>query len=621
MYRLFGLLLLVLFGSVDVQATMTCPVASCKYVRPSADALEVDLNYGTEDGSSEANAFDGPAAITGLVPGDTVCFPGSDEPFTAGELLDAATVGTAAARITYVGCGSDKALFWPTSILTGNRSYDASRVLVTTDDTYAWVSLGNDIYKKKIGVRANQLWEDSTWLQGYHSGTTSEATILATLQPGQWTNRDNGDSTFRIYYRATSALKTPANTTIRSNNITRSATGNPIWRISKSYLTFRHMELKGWNSPVSSSPGMRIFRGSHLLLDDVIFNYNKSSVSIEGLDTAITDIEFRDVQSINNLINGVAVDAEHPLDAVNTWISDLRFVRGKYSGTMSTGYTGTATGTGDGDGIGIGFSGGFVSNVLITGIEASNNFNRGVFSGTTDANYFLTNLSILGAKMDGNGRGCFSEGTDAEILGTLLISGLVCINSRNVPAGATFHPAIHISSSWPANATLADPGTRQIYIENSTFAGNANNEIINWVPHARNNLHFKNVVFANNPGNSLTRNGDFWTFGDAALQGNETFDRIWFYSRTGQSDTPFAKLGGVTYAYDAANTTAFDTATSATHSTLNTDPSVNADGRTAHGSVLRRAATPTPYCIDYRARPCWAPHDIGGVQATAGDAR
>ncbi len=616
--------LVILFGLLlwaDVDATMTCPVASCKYVRPSQDEFENDLNYGAEDGSDEANAFDGPADISGLVPGDTVCFPGSDEPFTAGELLDAATVGTAAARITYVGCGADKTLFWPVSNLSGERSFNASRVLVTGDSSYNWEALGHDIYKKKIGVRANQLWEDETWLQGYHSSTHTEAQILAEIQPGQWTNRDNGDSTFRIYYRATASPKNPANTTIRSNNITRSATGNPILRIGKSYITFRNLEVRGWNSPVSSSPAMRIFRGSHLLLDDVKFNYNKEPFTVEGLDTAITDIELRDVESLNNLINGVRVDPNHPLDAdVGTvWISDLRFIRGKYNGTMSTGYTGTATGTGDGDGIGIGFAGGRVSDVLMEGIEASGNFNRGTFSGTTDANYFLTNWTIKGARMDSNGRGCISEGTDAEVLGTWIISGLVCTNSRNVVAGVTYHPAIHFSSSWPANAAgaFADPGTRQVYVLNSTFLGNLNNEVVNWEGHARNHIHFTNNVFWDNPGNSLTRNGDLYTI-NGTLQGIETFDNNWFASRIGLT-SPFATLGGVTYAYDSADSSAFDTATGAVNTTLNADPSVRWDGKTNGNSPLRRAGTPDVNCVDARVRPCWAPPDIGGYQATHGD--
>ncbi len=612
----------------EVLATMTCPVASCKYVRPARDWNEVDLNYGTEDGSTEATAFDGFSAITGLVAGDTVCLPGSDEPFTAGEaagdFFDTNVDGTASAPITYVGCGTDPALIFWSSNLTGDRSYDASRLLVTGDATYEWESMGNDFYKKKIGVRALVLWEDNTYLVPVASGTDSEATIMGYLAPGQWTNRDNGDSTFRIIYKSTSASKSPSTTTIRSNNIPRNATGNPLMRIDKSYIVFRNLLIKGYSTTSGSSSTIRMQNGGHALLEDVTIRDSRDCMAIEGSTVVNDGTTLRRVHCLNNGTGIIGNPNTSDPTTQTVRMKHLTFEGGEYSGSTGSYYNGTTLVALDGDGIGIGFNGGVIEDVVITGIIANDNLNRGVFSGTTSAGYFLDRFALLGASMNNNGRGCFSEGTDFEIRGTLLISGLVCTGTRNVQVSGNNYAAIHISQSHPANAPGGTPAqtTRDVIIVNSSFVGNASKTRIEFEAQANNHMVLRNLVFADNPGWPDEDLGDIGT-ASRALGGAEIFDNLYFYSLP-NLNRRFATIGAgpTAYVYNSGTDLAdFNTATGATHTVLNTDPSVRADGRTNGGSVLRRAGTPSPYCIDYRARPCWAPPDIGGVQATAGDAR
>lgn len=62
--------------AVVVPSETVCPStvvapSVCWFVRPDTDGV-TDLNYGVEDGTSYATAFDGMAAITGMAASDTV---------------------------------------------------------------------------------------------------------------------------------------------------------------------------------------------------------------------------------------------------------------------------------------------------------------------------------------------------------------------------------------------------------------------------------------------------------------------------------------------------------------------------------------------------------------------
>ena len=147
--------------------------ATTWYVRPANDGNGTTFTYGSNNGTSSANAFNGFPAITGIAAGDTVCLPGGDEPFF--EQLVTGTAGTNGNPITYSGCGATQAVIWSAQGLSGNRSFDVTPAVITTAP-YAWVTVSSGFYKKRIDTRTVMLWEDATWLQPVDlSGAASEA--------------------------------------------------------------------------------------------------------------------------------------------------------------------------------------------------------------------------------------------------------------------------------------------------------------------------------------------------------------------------------------------------------------------------------------------------------------
>lgn len=574
--------------------------AATWYVRPATDGNGTDLNYGDEDGTSSANAFDGFADITGLTAGDTVCLPGSDEPFF--EQLNTGTAGTASARITYKGCGTDHALIWSAQGLSGTRSFNSSRAAVT-GAAYAWsADLGSGIYKKRIDVRPRQLWEDATWLQPVDIDAASEATVLGALAVGQWGVRDNGDSTYLIYYRATATGKTPATTVIRCEDIpTSDGSTTGIVVVDLDYQTFQDIDVWGLSAS-SSSRSFYIVNASHIILDGMTFYRNKEGPSIIPASVAITDIIWRNVNVQDSCETGVFIS---PV----TGLTDLLIEDSEFSGSLASCYNGTGFTAGDGDGFAIGQAGGTVSNVILRRIVTNNNANAGIFIGTSFS-MTVTNFEVYGWTADGNVRNCWSEGANnAQTAGRLIFSGFLCTGTTEPNTYATF-----FFGATP-------PAARTVVLANGTIAGNYNFARVKFYPHADSNYIFRNLLFTNNPGNASSDYGDFYTSA-AALIGDEIFDNISFYSlpnlnrRIGRLG-----VGQTAYVYNSGSDfTSFATAVSGTNLTINTDPLVTSTYRLLPSSPLKRTGTQHAYCADARGRVCppSAPNS-GAYQSTSGD--
>ena len=556
------------------------------YVRPATDGNGTDLNYGDEDGSSSANAFDGFADMSGLSSGDTVCLPGSDEPFF--DRLNTATAG-----VTYAGCEDTPAILWSAQGLSGNRSFNSSRAAVDTAD-YAWVSDGASLYHKRIDVRAQMLWEDETWLQPVDIDAGGETGLTA----GQWGMKDNGDSTYSIYYRASSAAHSPTANTIRCDDVTTS--DNPSasrdLRIDVDHTTFRNLEVRGHRGRA-----VGILDASGVLLDEVAVTRSTIGVWISADTVATHDIELRNVS-----ITGIEWTGAY-IQGGAEGITNLT-VSGTYSGASGTSYNGTGFTSGDGDGIGIGQSGGNITNLVLHTITANDNINAGVFLGTSEE-MTVTNFSLLGAVMQRNGRRCFSEGdTTARAVGVVIVSGFLCEGSLGTSG------AIAMRFAVPASA-------RTVLVANGTFANNASPGRLSFIPHAHNNITLANLAFVDNPGATSGNYGDIKTLTNDLI-GDEVFRNISFYSAPNEHKL-FATLGvaNTAYYYDTAGDwTAFVSATGATNAVLGTDPLLTNEYHPTSVSPLRRAGVVAGPCADARGRVC--PPDrpnIGAYQSTSGD--
>ena len=561
------------------------------YVRPADDGNGTDFTYGTSDGTSPANAFDGFADIAGIAPGDTVCLPGGDEPFF--ERLDIGTAGRAGFPITYAGCGTTPAVIWSAQGLSGDRSFNCNRA-ATKGATYEWATVATDIYRKKIDVRPLMLWEDNTWLQPVNINALSEATILTTLQAGQWGVHDESDGTFRIYYKASVTGNSPTTTIIRCDNVPLS-TGAPasdsFVRVDLPYQTFKNIEIRGHALTWS----MRILDAHHIVLQSMLFYRNFRGPAIDSVRAPSSDILWQDVSVLYSSGTGASITPGVGLDNIN-------IIGGSDSYSSGATYNGSGFSTnGDGDGIGIGYEGGRMSNLLIQSIEASYNKNYGVFIGTIHP-MTVTNVSLLGSRFIGNMRGCFGESTLAQTVGTLMIKGFVCQGSHGPDRVAAMYFTLPFSPS----------SVRSVIVANGVFTGNDNPARILYQPHRNSHYQFSNLVFTANPGNGVLDYGDLYS-DKIPLIGNEIFSEIYFYSHPNQTGFRFATAGTTNYLYSVPDDLAsFTTVTGATGTVLNVDPQLTSstDLRPTDTSPLRKTGTWWgDDCVDAYGRSCWVTPD------------
>lgn len=574
-------------------------LAATKYVRPATDATGAALTYGAGDGSTLAKAFSGFAAMSGLAAGDTVCLPGSDEPFSNGDRLNTATAGTIGSPITWSGCGTTPFLIWNAQSLSGNRSFNSSRAVVSTS-TYAWTTVATDIYRKRIDIRPQTLWEDGTWLQPVDIDAASEATILVTLTAGQWGVKNNGDATYRLYYKSTTSAKSPTTAVIRCDDITTSAdsSGTGDTRVDVDYQTFSNGELRGY-----TGRAMGILDASNIILSTLSVTRSRLGYWVSGDATASHDVTF------TNSSGTYADCTAGYFQGGAQGVTRLTINGGSWSNALGTYYNGTAFTACDGDGIGIGQAGGDMTDVVVRNVTANGNKNAGVFVGTSFA-MTLTNFSLLSSIMSGNGANCFSEGATARIVHSLIISGFLCTGTLNTTNGSAMRFA-------PPQAA------RTIIVANGTFAGNFSPGRISFRPDVDNNYQFLNLVFTNNPGWTSGNVGDLYSQ-NLALIGDEVFRNIYFYSAPNLAKR-FATLAvaGTAYLYNVGgDLAAFNTATGATGTVINTDPLLisTSDLRTQTTSPLRRAGIHTDYCIDLGGGVCWPTPDIGAYQLSSGTA-
>lgn len=585
---------------VVLRNTVDTPyVAKTWYVRPADDGNGTTFTYGSGDGTSLANAFVGFAAVTGIRAGDTVCLPGGDEPFF--EQLPATTVSGMASRpVIWKGCGSTQAIIWSAQGLSGNRSFDSSGALITTSP-YAWTTLtsdlGGNVYRKKIDKRGRMLWEDSTWLQPVNIDASSEATVLATLPAGSWGMRNNGGSTFWLYYHPTTPAKDPTNTIIRTHHIPYDGVKVGIISVNKPYQTFQNIEVRGATA-AAQTRSMYIIDAPNLTLDTMLFYRNVEGPFIYPLTIPMPGV----------LINDVSVQYSEGTGLYITpglGLNDFHVIGGHYDHTTSLIYNGTNFSAGDGDGIGFGQNGGLASDVVIKNVTANYNFNAGIFFGTTFS-MTVTNVSISGVTMKGNARNCYYEGSTNQIVGTFTMSGFLCQDTGTGIAG----------SSASMKFEYAPASLRTTTITNGVFSGNANNTRILFNPHANNKYSFQNLVFVANPGEVATDRGDLNSNG-RTLIGTEEVSNIYFYSLQNLNRV-FARLsGGTTYKYNVGgDLAAFNASINATGTAVNTDPLLisSTDFRPQPTSPLIDSGTTAATSTDYAGNPIYGTPDIGAYE-------
>lgn len=177
------------------------------HVCPAVDGTNVALEYGTEDGSSEANCYPGFAAMVtaaAVSAGDTVNIHGTYY-FDKGY---AWASGTSGSPITFE---CDDCLFWYSIDVSGSNSVAASGSFWTQGvDASEWqlVSGTTNVWKKGIASSAYKMWVDSTELRPAATvpATQNDAGAVAVMTVDNTfiqTTEDTDSLANTLYYKGT----------------------------------------------------------------------------------------------------------------------------------------------------------------------------------------------------------------------------------------------------------------------------------------------------------------------------------------------------------------------------------------------------------------------------------
>jgi len=311
-----------LLNRVSILALFLCLItfqawATTYHLCPDTDSTNTDLNYGTEDGSSEANCYDGfvDAATTNVVaPGDTVILHGT----FYNERAYAWVSGTSGNPITFQ-CGSD-CLFWYSVSVAGNNTVAASGATPpfgqTTGSSWQLVSGTTNVWKKGEGNGSTLMWVDGVRVPNVAvvPATQDEAGALAVLTTDNTftsvTAALDGFNT-TLYYKGT--LTSNMRVENRSNYLQVDAMGNVLVN-GKDYITWVTPKIKGFRANVNEMGALYIQKCTGCIVrgpqiwesGTAIKAQNNTNLTIQGSSTEVCDIK-------GNIFGGINIGGQYEI--------------------------------------------------------------------------------------------------------------------------------------------------------------------------------------------------------------------------------------------------------------------------------------------------------------------
>lgn len=277
--------------------------AATWYVCPPTDAQGAAVTHGTADGTSAANCFAGAvdawATAGDIDAGDTV-------EFAAGEYYEKHIVGdsgTAGSRITLNMTGA----VWSDSLRLDNNYTIATDKSQTTGSS--WTLVSNGIYKKGMGNYAYILYVNNVWQQFMTPHKTTEADVLANIDPGEWAIITKTTDGFvrTMYYRGT-----PTDY-MRVNNVQASTTSTwyqcAFCLVGTNYITLNGGAVKQYFPNALSEGALFVENTTGVIVDGMTLTRNR----VGFMGTGNTNLIFRNNTSTYQVASGLALSATHTL--------------------------------------------------------------------------------------------------------------------------------------------------------------------------------------------------------------------------------------------------------------------------------------------------------------------
>jgi hypothetical protein len=365
-----------------------------------------------------AGAWNTPASLS-LSAGDTLT--GSGTCYTRMSI----TGGTAGNLITYAapnGVTLDSSVS-----VDGAYTFTANTPPAVYGEGSSWQLVSGEVYKKGSAVEWYILREDGERLTPRSLYASSEATIVAALNRGEWTVRNaTTDALARTIYIRTTDGASPDDHAMRTNNRQLDGTrgmlacnGQDYWKITGKWTVQYHhvntlndgafdvVDCENWTvENVDGSPavysvnnhiGAQIDGGANGIFNAVVSHNTSNGLAIEGATAVLTNMR---------------VSGEY------TYNGD----RARYNGV-------DLNWNGDSDGIGIGHDGGTVTGLIVEDVVLSHNgprtqilgseelgdLNRGsgLYIGTSFA-FSLNNFVLRRAWVEDNHRYAIFLGDEAN---------------------------------------------------------------------------------------------------------------------------------------------------------------------------------------------------------------
>jgi hypothetical protein len=469
--------------------------AATWYVCPDVGPSGEDFNYGTEDGASVANCFDGFSRAWGsgrINPNDTLLVVSDFGPFYERNVIS--NSGANGLPIRIMGWSSSRSepaiATIETSVpINGYQSFSGSTTYRTSG--YGWSRVSGEIFKKISHAVPQLLSEDGKYLTPILGHGRSEAQIVAGLGRGQYAVVPGVPNV--IYYRSSDGVS-PFSHMVRMNDHRNDGAPGAIFCDNQHDVEIRYLRVRmvyiGYAQKATRNAGLVLSNCSNVTVDSLEAETNFIGIGINGGANIVFG---RSVVASRNLAAGISLEAI-PFDISTVVVSGVY----QYN-NRDPAVSGDARSVGhvyDGDGISIGQAGGIIRDVEVRNATVSYNGapdgdlrtgGSGIYLGTSAA--LAAELSITGSLIEFN-HGCGIH-LGGQWGGGKVVSNVIRENVRGQNTGTC------LSNVWVDSSTTSS--FRRSVIANNNFIGNHGARAISFNnANSSNTLEFRNNIFAYN---------------------------------------------------------------------------------------------------------------------------
>lgn len=597
--------LLILLGVV----AFSNAYAAVWYVCPGAGANGETLRYGTGDGASPENCFDGFArawASGRIRAGETLRVVSDFGAFYERMIVEDSGQSGFPIRIEGWSAvrGAPSMATLSTSVpIGGYQSFSGSTNYRATG--YGWERVAGEVFRKVSHAIPHLLTEDGRSMTPVNGFGQTEAQIVASLGRGKYSVVPGVPNI--IYYRSFSGAS-PYSHMVRMNDHRNDGAPGALFCEGKHDIDIRFIRVEmvyiGYAHKASRNAGLVLSNCSNVTVDNMYAGGNFIGIGINGGSNISIG---KDVVGSNNAAAGIALEAA-PFPVSSVVISGTYQFNNRFPAIA-----GDARAVGhifDGDGISIGQSGGILRDITVQNAVVSYNGSpdgalrqggSGIYLGTSAS--MTAGLSVTGTLVEFN-HGCGLH-LGPQWIGGKITSNVFRENVRGQASGTC------LANVW-VDFSTSGPFVPSV-VANNSFVGNHGSRAISFNNSNPNNiLEFRNNIFAYN----------LPYFGSPAKVADVVVSSSIYDNLMESNNIIFPTIGSAVYrgrafTCEQINAGEWDLVTVNTgQGTLCVDPELTYVPGATSPAIANGACYGAGGCaeLDFEGKPASSPPDIGAIQ-------